>query len=467
MTRKSHIIHKTIKGGSKLEIFIPQFVRTALDRLNECGYEGYIVGGCVRDSLLGKKPHDYDVCTNCTPDKMLEVFANFRTIENGLKHGTLTVLIESEPVEITCYRSDGEYIGHRKPAQVTFESSLEEDLKRRDFTVNAMAYSPKEGLIDLYGGQGDLEKGIIKCVGEPEKRFDEDALRILRGLRFSSCLGFEIEEKTSKAILEQRELLKSISAERIASELKKLLCGKGVRKILLDYREVIAVFIPELRESFDFRQNNPHHFLDVYGHICLSVENVRPQWQMRLTMLLHDIGKPRMHTVDENGISHFKKHQFEGAYMAEKILKRLRIDNASAKYIYELIWEHDNRIPATKKSVRRFMAQHDFDFVMDYLEVRRADTYAQSDYKRQEKLAELDHIAELAIEIKEDNECIHICDLDINGKDLLQMGFGGKDIGIGLELALNGVIDEKVENKKEELKGYIESNFKRQNKDNT
>ena len=428
MTRKSHIIHKTIKGGSKLEIFIPQFVRTALDRLNECGYEGYIVGGCVRDSLLGKKPHDY------------EVFANFRTIETGLKHGTLTVLIESEPVEITCYRSDGEYIGHRKPAQVTFESSLEEDLKRRDFTVNAMAYSPNEGLIDLYGGQSDLSKGIIRCVGEPEKRFDEDALRILRGLRFSSCLGFEIEEKTSKAILEQRELLKSISAERIASELKKLLCGKGARKILLDYREVMTVFIPELRESFDFRQNNPHHFLDVYGHICLSVENVRPQWQMRLTMLLHDIGKPRMHTVDENG---------------------------SAKYIYELIWEHDNRIAATKKSVRRFMAQHDFDFVMDYLEVRRADTYAQSDYKRQEKLAELDHIAELAIEIKEDNECIHICDLDINGKDLLQMGFGGKDIGIGLELALNGVIDEKVENKKEELKGYIESNFKRQDKDNT
>ena len=231
MTRKSHIIHKAIKGGSKLEIFIPQFVRTALDRLNECGYEGYIVGGCVRDSLLGKKPHDYDVCTNCIPDKMLEVFADFRTIETGLKHGTLTVLIEGEPVEITCYRSDGEYIGHRKPAQVTFESSLEEDLKRRDFTANAMAYSPKEGLIDLYGGQGDLEKGIIKCVGEPEKRFDEDALRILRGLRFSSCLGFEIEEKTSKAILEQRELLKSISAERIASELKKLLCGKGARKI--------------------------------------------------------------------------------------------------------------------------------------------------------------------------------------------------------------------------------------------
>ena len=445
-----------------MDIFIPQFVKTALDRLHELGYEGYIVGGCVRDSLLGKTPHDSAVCTNCTPDKMLEVFANFRTIETGLKHGTLTVMIDGEPVEITCYRSDGEYIGHRKPAQVTFESSLEEDLKRRDFTVNAMAYSPKDGLIDLYGGQDDLLKGIIRCVGEPEKRFDEDALRILRGLRFSSCLGFAIEEKTAEAILAQRELLKSISAERITAELKRLLRGKDARRILLEYREVIAVFIPELRESFDFKQNNPHHFLDVYGHICLSVENVRPQWLMRLTMLLHDIGKPRMHTVDENGISHFKKHQFEGAYMAEEILKRLRIDNASARYIYELIWEHDNRIAATKKSVRRFMALHDYDFIMDYLEVRRADTYAQSDYKRQEKLLELDRIAQFAMEIKEDNECVHICDLDIDGKDIIQMGYKGKDIGIALELALNGVIDEKVENKKEELKSYIENNFKKQ-----
>lgn len=447
---------------NEIRLELPEKVRQIIEQIQKHGFEAYAVGGCVRDSLLGKTPHDYDVCTNCTPDKMLEVFANFRTIETGLKHGTLTVLIEGEPVEITCYRSDGEYIGHRKPAQVTFESSLEEDLKRRDFTVNAMAYSPNDGLIDLYGGQSDLSKGIIRCVGEPEKRFDEDALRILRGLRFSSCLGFAIEEKTAKAILAQRELLKSISAERITAELKRLLCGKDVRRILLDYREVIGVFIPELRESFDFKQNNPHHFLDVYGHICLSVENVRPQWLMRLTMLLHDIGKPRMHTVDENGISHFKKHQFEGAYMAEKILKRLRIDNASAKYIYELIWEHDNRIAATKKSVRRFMALHDYDFIMDYLEVRRADTYAQSDYKRQEKLLELDRIARFAMEIKEDNECVHICDLDIDGKDIIQMGFRGKDIGIALELALNGVIDEKVENKKEELKGYIENNFKKQ-----
>ena len=264
-----------------------------------------------------------------------------------------------------------------------------------------------------------------------------------------------------------KELLKNVSAERIFTELSKLLLGDNVFDVLTEYKEIMGVIIPELVPIFTCGQNTVWHIFDVYTHTAKTVEQAPRLLSLRLTMLLHDIGKPRMHTVDENGISHFKKHQFEGAYMAEKILKRLRIDNASAKYIYELIWEHDNRIPATKKSVRRFMAQHDFDFVMDYLEVRRADTYAQSDYKRQEKLAELDHIAELAMEIKEDNECIHICDLDINGKDLLQMGFGGKDIGIGLELALNGVIDEKVENKKEELKGYIESNFKRQDKDNT
>lgn len=437
-----------------MEIFIPQFVRTALDRLNECGYEGYIVGGCVRDSLLGKKPHDYDVCTNCTPDKMLEVFANFRTIETGLKHGTLTVLIEGEPVEITCYRSDGEYIGHRKPAQVTFESSLEEDLKRRDFTVNAMAYSPKEGLIDLYGGQGDLEKGIIKCVGEPEKRFDEDALRILRGLRFSSCLGFEIEEKTSKAILEQRELLKSISAERIASELKKLLCGKGARKILLDYREVIAVFIPELRESFDFRQNNPHHFLDVYGHICLSVENVRPQWQMRLTMLLHDIGKPLAKTTDDNGVDHFKGHQKISADLAAPILKRFKISNELYDRVMLIIPIHDIHIGTKKKNIKKWLNRLGEQGLRDLIEVKRADKLGQNPKMTGEELQNLVTTESLVDEIIANAEPYSVKDLKINGFDLINLGFKGKEIGDILSAVLEMVIDGKLENEKDILLKY-------------
>ena len=437
-----------------MEIFIPQFVRTALDRLNECGYEGYIVGGCVRDSLLGKKPHDYDVCTNCTPDKMLEVFANFRTIETGLKHGTLTVLIEGEPVEITCYRSDGEYIGHRKPAQVTFESSLEEDLKRRDFTVNAMAYSPKEGLIDLYGGQGDLEKGIIKCVGEPEKRFDEDALRILRGLRFSSCLGFEIEEKTSKAILGQRELLESISAERITAELKKLLCGKGTRKILLDYREVIAVFIPELRESFDFRQNNPHHFLDVYGHICLSVENVRPQWQMRLTMLLHDIGKPLAKTTDDNGVDHFKGHQKISADLAAPILKRFKISNELYDRVMLIIPIHDIHIGTKKKNIKKWLNRLGEQGVRDLIEVKRADKLGQNPKMTGEELQNLVTTESLVDEIIANAEPYSVKDLKINGFDLINLGFKGKEIGNILSAVLEMVIDGKIENEKNILLKY-------------
>lgn len=441
-----------------------------IETIENAGFEAYQVGGCVRDFFMKRKCDDIDITTSAKPGDLEKILAenNIKYIETGLKHGTVTAVFDGDNFEITTYRTDGEYIDNRHPENVSFVSNIDEDLSRRDFTINAIAYNPnKDEIVDLFGGRDDIENKIIKAVGDPDRRFKEDALRIMRAIRFSSTLGFEIEENTKAALFRNKELLKNVSAERIFTELSKLLLGDNVFDVLTEYKEIIGVIIPELVPIFTCGQNTVWHIFDVYTHTAKTVEQSPRLLSLRLTMLLHDIGKPRMHTVDENGISHFKKHQFEGAYMAEKILKRLRIDNASAKYIYELIWEHDNRIPATKKSVRRFMAQHDFDFVMDYLEVRRADTYAQSDYKRQEKLAELDHIAELAMEIKEDNECIHICDLDINGKDLLQMGFGGKDIGIGLELALNGVIDEKVENKKEELKGYIESNFKRQDKDNT
>lgn len=441
-----------------------------IETIENAGFEAYQVGGCVRDFFMKRKCDDIDITTSAKPGDLEKILAesNIKYIETGLKHGTVTAVFDGDNFEITTYRTDGEYIDNRHPENVSFVSNIDEDLSRRDFTINAIAYNPnKDEIVDLFGGRDDIENKIIKAVGNPDKRFKEDALRIMRAIRFSSTLGFEIEENTKDALFRNKELLKNVSAERIFTELSKLLLGDNVFDVLTEYKEIMGVIIPELVPIFTCGQNTVWHIFDVYTHTAKTVEQAPRLLSLRLTMLLHDIGKPRMHTVDENGISHFKKHQFQGAYMAEKILKRLRIDNASSKYIYELIWEHDNRISATKKSVRRFMAQHDFDFVMDYLEVRRADTYAQSDYKRQEKLAELDHIAELAIEIKEDNECIHICDLDINGKDLIQMGFGGKDIGIGLELALNGVIDEKVENKKEELKGYIESNFKRQDKDNT
>ena len=438
-----------------MNIYIPDYARKAMEILSSHGYQAYAVGGCIRDSLLGKIPHDWDICTDCLPEDMKEVFKDYRTIDTGLKHGTVTILIGHELVEITTFRSDGEYENHRKPAQVRFVGELREDLKRRDFTVNAMCCDIDCKVYDLYGGQTDLKNCIIKCVGKAQERFEEDALRILRGLRFASVLDFEIENETERAMFEKKELLKYISAERISEELKKLLCGKAVERILNDYREILAVIIPEIMPCFDFEQNNPHHCFDVWSHIAKSVSLVRPEPVIRMAMLLHDIGKPQMATYDEQGISHFKKHQFVSAEMAREILRRLKFDNRSADYIFNLILEHDNRIPAQVSSVKRFISKHDFQFMFDYLEVRRGDTYAQSEYRRHEKLEELDEIARIAIDLTEQECCLKISDLAIGGNDLMALGLEGRQIGEWLERLLDLVIDERLHNKKEELLGYI------------
>lgn len=443
-----------------MKIFIPGHVSKVLDVLYKNGYDGYIAGGCVRDALLGIRPHDYDICTDCKPDEMLKIFKNFRTIETGLQHGTITVLSDGDPIEITTYRSDGEYTDHRRPEKVVFETRLEEDLKRRDFTVNAMCYNERVGLVDLFGGREDLKNKIIRCVGEPEKRFDEDALRILRGIRFASVLGFSIDPDTKNAILKMRGLLNEISAERKAVELQKLLCGKNSFNILMEYRDVIGTVIPEIIPCFDFKQNNIHHCYDVYEHICRSVSNIRDDWRLRMVMLLHDIGKPAMATVDENGVSHFKKHQLKSADMAKEITRRLKLDNKSRKYIYDLVYEHDNRIAANKKSVRRFMSRYDYEFTLDYIAVRRADTLAQSEYLREEKLAELDSIEKIAKEIHDENLCFKISDLAVNGSDIItEFGFKGREIGETLKFALDAVITEKVGNTKQEIIEYLKDSL--------
>lgn len=439
----------------KTDIYIPDYAAKALDILHANGFKAYIVGGCVRDAVLGKTPDDYDICTDCTPQRMEEIFKNFTTIETGIKHGTLTVLIDRKPVEITTFRSDGKYTDHRKPDKVRFETELSEDLKRRDFTINALCYNKAEGLVDMFGGIGDIRSRVIKCVGKPSERFDEDALRIMRALRFSSVLGFEIEKNTADAVHAQKELLKEISAERIASELKKLLCGSDPARILTQYRDVFAVIIPQLEPCFDLEQNNPHHCFDVYTHICQSVNSIEPDWVLRLTMLLHDIGKPAMKTVDENGISHFKLHQQKSEELARQITASLKLDNKSRSRICSLVREHDNRIPAAKRPVRRFLSKYDYEFFCDYIKVRRADTLAQSEYMRSEKLEELDQLERIAKQINDDRLCLHIGDLDINGSDLIELGYSGKQIGELLRLLLEAVIEEKTENKKNELKNYI------------
>lgn len=442
-----------------MQIEIPEYAAKAIEILEENGFEAYCVGGCVRDSLLGKTPYDWDICTNALPAQMRIVFSDFRIIETGIKHGTVTVIIDRNPVEITTYRTESGYLDHRRPSHVSFITSLEGDLSRRDFTVNALCYNPKSGLVDMFGGVDDLNKRVIRCVGDPEMRFEEDALRILRALRFASVLDFEIDKSTSLAVNEKRQLLEFISSERIFAELKKLVCGKNAENILSEYKEVIAVFIPEIAPCFGFAQNNPHHAYDVWGHICKSVGSCRPDPVIRLAMLMHDIAKPELATVDENGINHFKKHQFKSAEKAVEILKRLHCDNASVNYIHDLIWEHDNRIPEQEKAVKRFIAKYRFEFFMDYLEVRRADTYAQSEYRRYEKLKELDSLAILAIEIDESNACLKIADLAVDGNDIKALGLEGRQIGGSLAAALDAVISGEISNDRQEILSFVSENF--------
>lgn len=408
---------------------------------------------------MGKTPHDWDICTNASPEQIMKTFADMTTIPTGLKHGTVTVISDGVPVEVTTYRTDGEYADHRRPQSVRFVSTLREDLSRRDFTVNALCFDRQGGVIDMFGGINDLDAGIIRCVGDPYKRFEEDALRVMRALRFSCVLGFEIEEKTAQAIHDKAPLLRFVSQERIFSELKKLLTGVKAGDILIGYRDVFALIIPELSECFDVAQHNPHHMYDVYTHICRSVDNIKADETLRLTMLFHDIGKPRCKTTDEGGTDHFKMHPFVGAKMAGEILEHLRADTHTRELICEYIKEHDNRLPESKKSIARFISKHGYKFFDDYLLIRRADTLAQSMYYREEKLEDLEVLKKLRYELEAEEACLKIKDLAVNGSDMLALGLKGREIGTALDELLSAVIDGEVPNNKKELTELAERKY--------
>lgn len=444
-----------------MKIKVPSYVNKVIGLLELAGFEAYIVGGCVRDQLLGAEPNDYDVCTNARPEQVIEALSGLHVIETGIKHGTVTAMVEHKPVEITTFRNDGEYEDHRHPKQVTFSKTLKEDLSRRDFTVNAMAYSDRTGLVDMFGGQGDLRNRIIRCVGEPDKRFDEDALRILRAMRFSSVLDFEIEDETAAAVMRNRRLLEKISAERIMQELQKLLCGDRAVDVLLGFSEVMCVIIPELAPCVGFRQNNPHHCYTVYEHLCRSVGNIRKDPALRLTMLLHDIEKPACKTTDDLGIDHFKGHPVKSAETADLILRRLKLDNASRERITALIRNHDNRIACTKKTVKKYISKHDMGFFEDYLDVRYADTMAQSNFRIEQKLDELEMFHDIYDEIVAERPVLSVRQLDIDGRDLMAEGYKGRTIGEALSLALDAVIDEVCVNEKKELLSYIEKHIEK------
>ena len=433
---------------------------TAVKMLRNCGFEAFLIGGSVRDYIMGLPIGDIDITTSATPTEVKGTFKDFRVIETGIKHGTVTVLIDNEPLEITTYRSEGTYSDNRHPDSVTFSKTLKDDVIRRDFTMNAIAFDFQEGFVDLVGGIDDIKSKTICAIGDAETRFREDALRILRALRFASVLDFSIEENTAKAIHKCKDLLKNISAERIQVEFSKLLCGKNAYSVLKEYADVICVFIPELEKSVDFEQINRHHIYDVYTHSLKALEQSKLDLNIRLALLLHDIGKPYVAHFDENGEQHYYAHPKKSAELAEEILTRLRFDNETKNAVVTLVKMHDTPImldkedTPSKKRLKRILSQIGMDLTSDLIEIKRCDNLSQNpEYYRGDNFYKATY--DVLDEIINGDECFAIKDLKINGNDLISLGFKGKDIGKTLQKCLDGVIDGKVENNFEDLIKYI------------
>ena len=436
-----------------MKIDMPASVRIIIDELNKAGYEAFIVGGCVRDSILGRKANDWDITTSAKPEDIKKIFR--RTIDTGIQHGTVTVMFKKEGYEVTTYRIDGAYTDHRRPDEVTYTDELSQDLLRRDFTINAMAYNDDRGVVDLYGGLNDLEHGIIKCVGEADDRFDEDALRIMRAVRFAAQLGFEIDENTRAAAAKHAQELRAVSAERIETELTKLLVSAHPERLLDMYElGIMDVILPEFSRCMKTPQNSPYHKYDVGRHTVEVVKNVKPTKVMRYAALLHDIGKPDCKTTDENGVDHFKKHALRSEEMAEDILRRLRMDNDTIRDVKTIVLWHDFGISGniTKKSVRRMLSKMGESYFDDFLDIRIADSKAQSDYNSDIKEAMIKNLISCYEEIISDNDCLTLKELKINGGDLISLGIKpGPEMGRILGKLLDKVLEDPGLNDKDKL----------------
>ncbi len=427
--------------------------------LTASGAEVYYVGGCIRDKLIGRDLHDIDLCVSFTPEKVETVLCSngVKLFKTGVKNGTITAVLNESKIEITTFRKDGEYEDSRHPQSVQFISSIDSDLARRDFTVNAMAYSKETGLIDLFNGEKDIQSKVIRTVGEPKKRFKEDALRIMRALRFSSELSFDIEPITKDALFSNSNLLKYISGERILSELKLLLAGENVLNVLLQYGSVLAEVIPEIRECMVCEQHSPWHIYDVWQHTAYSVNNIENDEILRLTMLLHDIGKPFVKTTDSAGIDHFKTHADKSAELAYKILKRLKADNKTVHAVCNLIKHHQDMVNVNKVDVVGMIVEYGAPFVNDLFKVRVADLKAHNPQKVGKELDAIIQKYNYFLELLKTGVPCSIADLDIDGNDLKALGFSGSEIGTTLKQLLYDSIRGKVENKYECLKIYINS----------
>lgn len=435
-----------------MTIQLPEDVKKIIEIIEKAGYEAYAVGGCVRDSLLLRNPNDWDITTSAKPEKVKELFK--KTIDTGIEHGTVTVMMHHVGYEVTTYRIDGEYEDARHPKNVTFTSNLIEDLKRRDFTINAMAYNDRSGIVDAFDGISDLEKGIIRAVGNPRERFDEDALRMMRAVRFSAQLGYSIEEDTKKAIQELSINLQKISAERIQVELVKLVSSDHPEKMRDLYETgITAVILPEFDKAMVTAQNNPHHCYTVGEHIIQSMAASDADKNIRLAMLYHDIGKPACLTTDEKGIDHFYGHPEISGQICKASLRKLKFDNDTIHTVVQLVTHHDYRILPEKKYVRRAMNRIGKDIFPLLLKVKQADLHAQSTYQREEKQEKLDEICALYKEIVQENECVDLKGLAVTGSDLIAWGMKpGRELGEMLSQLLAIVIDDPGKNRKEALK---------------
>ena len=448
-----------------MQISVPEKVRSIISKLQDNGYEAYAVGGCVRDSYLGIKPHDWDITTNAYPELVRQLFR--RTVDIGIKHGTVKVMIGNDGYEITTYRIDGEYEDSRHPKEVTFTGDLKEDLRRRDFTINAMAYSEKTGLVDLFGGIEDLKAGVIRAVGDPEERFTEDALRMLRALRFGARFGFEIEENTKHAIKKLAPTLSKISAERIREEIEKLICSDNPDRLRDAYElGVTSVVFPEWDTMMKCEQNTPHHFTNVGDHTIVALEYVVKNYPdisdednrvLRIATLLHDIAKPKCKTTGEDGVDHFKGHPIEGVTMAEAFLRRLKYDNDTLDKVKKLVRYHDERPRLTYPSVRKFITAAEVSNMENLMRLKYADLYAHTDYQWEDKIYQVETLDKMYRKIMEDGDCLSVKDLAVNGHDLMEAGIpAGPAIGEALGKLLDLVLNEPTLNDRDTLLANLE-----------
>lgn len=434
-----------------MNIKYPKYVDTVFRLFFESGFEAYAVGGCIRDSIMGKTPDDWDITTSSTPEETMTVFKDYKVIPTGLKHGTVTVIIDEAHLEITTMRIDGEYRDNRRPDRVEFTADIEKDLSRRDFTVNAMAYSRTGILIDPFSGIKDIESRNIRCVGNPDKRFEEDALRIIRALRFASVLDFKIDRQTDESIRRNAHLLLNVANERIRVELVKLLQGKGVERILTEYKDVIFTIIPELKATDNFPQNTPYHIYDVWRHTTKVVANVKCTPELRIAALLHDVAKPQKFYSDADGIAHFKGHPEASAQIASDVMKRLRFSNAEIASVCSIIRLHDARPDGSKNKIAKLCSEHSCNTVRQTLELMSADAAGKNPEYYEKNIQAYSIARKHLDEVEQSAICLNLSELQVNGKDIIALGFKGREIGKMLGTLLELVIDEKIENKKEIL----------------